>query len=253
VPTSAVDIQIIARLGAELEKSAAELPAVLREKLVFPYREGSQFVLWAYAAQGWSGVNELYADPPLSTSQILHPERYYIRRENPLRIFPWGLIARMKENAVLEQTLGEVFTRLLIASVRSETEAGKIASAWRGDHLSAYRTRGNFVTVWISCWKNDGAARDFFRAYEAALEKSRRVRLESSAAVKDSAQAEIAAGRSLLIQLKGSLVLLLDGLPSAQSLEMAEATWSNLETDREPTRIPLDLGQAPLQGSRTRR
>jgi len=251
VPTSVVDLQIIARLGAELERSAPDLPPLLRHKLTFPYREGSQFVLWAYAAKGWQGVNGLYAYPPLSTSQILHPERYYLTRENPLHIFPWGLIARLRESAVLEQTLGESVVRLLLASTRSGQEAAEIASAWRGDQLSVYAKDGKAVTAWISSWKSDATARNFFRVYQEALAKHRRMRLEPTPTEKDSLQAESTDGRALVLQLKGPVVLFLDGLPFAQSLEIAAAAWRDLEMDTEPTRAPLDLGRRPLQLSRT--
>jgi len=38
-----------------LDKRASHLPELLRYKLVFPYRQGSRFVQWAYAAKRWQG------------------------------------------------------------------------------------------------------------------------------------------------------------------------------------------------------
>lgn len=247
VPHSLPEVQIIGRLATELEKSASQLPEMLRQKLVFPYREGSQFVLWAYAAKGWEGVNGLYANPPLSTSQILHPERYYIRRENPVRIFPWGLTSRMKQSALLEQTLGEFFIRLMLTSVRSAKEAVPIASDWQGDELAVYQEGDDFVTAWISSWKNDASARIFFRAYGDALARHHRVRLDSSADQKEKLQAQFPGGRSMVLQVKGSMVLFLHGLPLAQSLDVAVGTWRDLETVTEPTITPLELGRRSLQ------
>ncbi len=247
VPSSLPEIQIIARLAAELEKSAAHLPPLLRQKIVFPYREGCQFVLWAYAAKRWEGVNRLYADPPVSTSQILHPERYYRQRENPVQIFPWGLRSRMKERALLEQTLGEFSIRVLLSSVRPVKEVAPLASGWQGDHLSMYREGDDVVTAWITSWKNDVNARSFFRAYKEVLESHHRVRLDPSPDQKESLQAQLPGGRAMVLQVKGSMVLLLDGLPLTQSLELADTTWTNLETDTEPTPTPFELGQKPLQ------
>ena len=84
-PTTPSDsVRTLARWATVLEKMGSHLPQLLQQKLVFPYREGSQFVQWAHAAKGWTGVNALFADPPFSTSQILHPEKYYVKRENPL-------------------------------------------------------------------------------------------------------------------------------------------------------------------------
>jgi hypothetical protein len=51
-------------------------PSFLREDFIFPYRAGQEFVETIYEQSGWQGVDQVYANPPLSTEQILHPERY---------------------------------------------------------------------------------------------------------------------------------------------------------------------------------
>jgi hypothetical protein len=66
----------------------------LRQKLTFPFREGSQFVFWALRAKGWPGVDALYGNPPISAAEILHPERYFLLREAPLRFFPAALLGK---------------------------------------------------------------------------------------------------------------------------------------------------------------
>jgi hypothetical protein len=90
-------LQTMAGWSTALDKRASHLPDLLRYKLVFPYRQGSRFVQWAYAARAWPGVNALFAAPPLSTSQILYPEKYYIKQEYPLNISSAGLARQMKE------------------------------------------------------------------------------------------------------------------------------------------------------------
>ena len=148
--------------AAALEKMGSHLPELLRQKLVFPYREGSQFVRWAHAAKGWTGVNGLFADPPLSTAQILHPEKYYLKRQNPQRISFPGLAQQMKERAVVDQTLGEYLVQLLLLSRLSRQEASQIAASWTGDQLSAYQDGEHTLTVWITAWQSDQDAQSFF-------------------------------------------------------------------------------------------
>jgi hypothetical protein len=87
---SSVDLQNAGKFALELETRAARLPDYLRHRLLFPYREGSQFALWALKAKGWQGVNALYANPPLSTAQILHPEKYFAQLEAAVRFFSRG-------------------------------------------------------------------------------------------------------------------------------------------------------------------
>ncbi|HLN85350.1 MAG TPA: hypothetical protein VK200_02790, partial [Candidatus Limnocylindrales bacterium] len=91
IDLSADDLARAGRFAAELERSAAGLPDFLRNKITFPYRDGSQFVFWALKAKGWLGVDALYADPPLSTAAVLHPEKYFVQRERPLRFTPAAL------------------------------------------------------------------------------------------------------------------------------------------------------------------
>ena len=63
--------QTIGRLTTALNRLASDLPPLLRDKLIFPYRDGTQFVQWAHAVHGTRGVDALFADPPMSTAQIL--------------------------------------------------------------------------------------------------------------------------------------------------------------------------------------
>jgi hypothetical protein len=238
--SSSATAQIVSRVASVVEKSASHLPELFRWKLVFPYREGSQFVSWAQATKGWAGVNALFANPPLSTSQILHPEKYYVNQETPLRIHPWGLARQMKENLVAEQTLGEYLARLLLSSVRSAKEAERIASGWQDDLLRAYKENGSVATIWISSWKTDKQAAEFFRAYADVLEKAHRIRFQPSANQNGGSYAELSAGRSALLQVKGPTVLLLDGLTLARSAEIAQDIWRDLETDNEAPPISFE-------------
>jgi hypothetical protein len=252
-PAAAATAERLNRLASAVEELASDLPEFLRRKLVFPYREGSQFVLWALASRGWQGVNALYADPPLSTSQILHPEKYYVAPENPLRIFPWGLARQMKDSALLEQTLGEYLIGLLLSHAGSSGEATERAAAWQGDLLSAYQEADGLATAWISAWKSDQDALGFFHSYAAVLEKLNRNRFTASLGKTSSWQAELSDGRSMVLQVKGPMVLLLDGMPLARTLEVAEKTWKDLETDRESIAIPFELAKRARQLASRRR
>jgi len=245
--------QAIARLANELDALASGLPPLLRAKLVFPYREGSQFVQWAYAARGLDGINGLFANPPLSTAQVMHPEKFYLRRENPLRIVAWGLMQQMKTAAIIEQTLGEYLTQVILASTHSRIEAARIASAWAGDELSAYADGENLIASWISAWDNETSAQEFSRAFETVLARQRGLRFERPDRQKNNLKADLGNGRSTLLQVRGSVVLFLDGVASTRAPELAERIWQDLETGAEPTILPLDSAQSRRQFASRRR
>ena len=239
--------QSIIKFAAELEKVGGHLPELLKQELVFSYREGSQFAQWAFLTKGWSGVNALFADPPISSAQILHPEKYYIRRLAPLRITPFGLQRQFKESAVLDETLGEYRIQILLGSNQPRKEAGQIAAGWTGDHLSAYPDGDGLVTAWISAWSGDKAARDFHRAFRAVLERRHRVRFDETPGQPEGWKANLRTGRSMVLQARGTVVLFLDGIASARALEVSEENWKNLEIAPESADLPFDSAQKPAQ------
>jgi hypothetical protein len=244
---------IIERWATVLEKMSAELPELLRQKLIFPYREGRQFVQWAHAVKGWEGVNRLYTDPPLSTSQVIHAEKYYSKRENPVRIIPWGLTRQMKEPAVVDQTLGEHLIQVLLASGIPRQQAAEIAAGSTGDQLTAYPHGEDLLTAWITGWKNETAARVFSRAYRTLLERHHRLRFVASPGRDDSWQAGPSGGPSMLLQTRGPFVLLLDGLTAAQALTVADEIWTNLDAETESIVIPFESAKRAAQLSWTSR
>ena len=230
----------LAGWATALEKMGSHLPQLLQQKLVFPYREGSQFVQWAHAAKGWTGVNALFADPPLSTSQILHPAKYYVKRENPLAIRASGFSRQMTESATVDQTLGEYLVQLLLTSNLTRQEARQIAAGWTGDQLSAYLEGENLLTAWITAWKKDEDARAFYRAYQNLLQRLHRLRFAASPGRTDSVQAELPRDRLMLLQLVGSFVLLLDGTTPFRSMQLADEVWKSLDAETESTVILFD-------------
>ncbi|MDP2602173.1 MAG: hypothetical protein Q8S00_06220 [Deltaproteobacteria bacterium] len=235
------------RFAAGLEKVGGHLPELLKQDLIFPYRDGSQFAQWAFLAKGWSGVNALFAEPPISSAQILHPEKYYLRRFTPLRITPFGLRRQFKENAVLDETLGEFRIQILLGSNQPREESRQIAAGWTGDHLSAYPDGDGLITAWISAWSGDKEARDFQRAFRSVLERRHRVRFDETPGQPDGWKANLRTGRSIVLQTRGAVVLFLDGIASARALEVSEENWKNLEIAPESVDLPFESAKQPAQ------
>src|SRR5271154_4815593 len=51
-------------------------PAFLKDALVFPYLDGLNFSAAVLRPAGWSALSEIFAKPPVSPQQILHPALY---------------------------------------------------------------------------------------------------------------------------------------------------------------------------------
>jgi hypothetical protein len=232
-------------VAGALERLGGNLPEYLRRRLSFPYRHGSRFVSWAFKANGWRGVDGIYANPPLSTAEILHPEKYFVERQRSLRLFPPHLLRRFKQPALIEQTLGEDAIAGLLSSARSARPAEAIAAGWRGDQLFHFVETGKSVTVWLTAWRTDKDADAFFRSYWAVLELRHRARFEMTDA-KAPAVAETRE-RDWLLQRMGDVVLLLSSSPPGNLRELADETWKDLEVESEKIELRFESAKAPAQ------
>ncbi len=239
---AAGDLARAGRFAAELEKSAARLPDFLRHKIAFPYLEGSQFVFWALKAKGWPGVDALYTNPPVSTAALLHPEKYFVLREWPLRFFPAALLSRAKESLVVEQSLGEQLIRVLLAGAIDPKLARDTAAAWRGDQLFAFQNGGQITTVWYSAWTSPNQAAAFQRAYRNVVERRQRIHFEapSEPSMHSSLSARTRDNRGVWLQAQGPVALLLSGVPIDRLRERVDEAWRDLEIESAPTVIRFD-------------
>ena len=188
-------------------------------------------------AKGWTGVNALFADPPLSTSQILHPRN--ITSNEKIPGYPrFRLGAQMTESATVDQTLGEYLVQLLLTSNLTRQEARQIAAGWTGDQLSAYLEGESFDGVDHGLEK--GRYRPAFDAPIRIWQRLHRLRFAASPGRTDSVQAELPRDRLMLLQLLGSFVLLLDGTTPFRSMQLADEVWKSLDAETESTVILFD-------------
>ncbi|MER3417567.1 MAG: hypothetical protein C4343_00195 [Chloroflexota bacterium] len=145
------------------------MPAVLRESLLFPYTAGLQFVLAIEAQQGWPGVDAAFQQPPSSTEQVLHPERFGIGstpRDEPAAVtLPDGIVARLGVGwtKALEDTAGEFLLRLWLAQVGGLDDATATAAAagWGGDRVALYEHGDRFGVVLATSWDSAVDAAEF--------------------------------------------------------------------------------------------
>jgi hypothetical protein len=131
-------------------------PAVIRESMLFPYQEGLRFVGVLYRQGGWAAVNRAYRDPPTSTEQLLHPERYLGDRDQPQAVAVPDLSGRLGGGwrPGVELSFGELDARLLLQGELAVTAAQAAAAGWDGGRLRTFqrgpRTAMALRTVWDS-------------------------------------------------------------------------------------------------------
>jgi hypothetical protein len=134
----------------------SEAPLVLKESLIFPYLGGAEFMRW------WDANREealpVGAQLPLSTEQVLHPERY-AAADLPVAVaFPDS-----SAEVMYQDTLGELEIQILLAELRGgEFAILEIPLGWGGDRYRVYRTAAGPALVWLTAWDSQPQA-DRFR------------------------------------------------------------------------------------------
>ena len=164
--------------------SSTGLPRYVRESLVFPYAAGGRFVNRIQSRGGWEAVDRaLGDDPPLSSEQIMHPEKYEAD-ERPARVRLPGLAAELPERArrLVRGDLGEFDTAPFLRDANGRRRSEEAAAGWGGSALELWRLpRGDDVLVMAWAWDTSRDAREFAAAAELTVR-----RLGSAGAVNGS-------------------------------------------------------------------
>lgn len=138
----------------------------------FTYGQGEAFVAALRDEGGWDAVDAAYADPPVSTEQILHPEKYFGARDDPTPVALPDPAAALGDGWTLvhENALGELQTAVLLANQEASgfgplpEAAAAAAAGWDGDRYALWTDGQAEVLVWRSVWDGDAEAAEFVAA-----------------------------------------------------------------------------------------
>lgn len=149
--------------GLEKANAPKNLPDYFVEQLFFPYVEGTAYVRRAVVRGGWKEVDRLWADPPVSTSEILHAER----RPSPVRDLLPSDVNRLgppRSHFLYADTIGEWSLRFLLRRSMPEAEASEAAAGWRGDRIAFYASGSSLSYLWRLRFESPASAERFERA-----------------------------------------------------------------------------------------
>ncbi len=149
-------------------------PPFIKDALVFPYFSGLRFSKAILEQSGWDGLAGVFARPPATSQQILHPELYREGRVPPSVELPFNrrlLTGEWKQLA--DNAWGEFGWREVLQQFLGKERAVLLAKEWAGDRyllLEEARTKKLLVVCRLRL-SNAEAARRFFSQYSEALEK----------------------------------------------------------------------------------
>jgi hypothetical protein len=157
-------------LNPEATKILTDMPAALRESLLFPYTSGLQFVQGLQTTGGWMAVDDAFARPPASTEQVLHPDKY-AANEAPVAVsLPKDLASRLGAGwkVGLEDTLGEFSLKVWLANAgggKAAATAQGASAGWGGDRVALLDGPDSATAVAIStAWDTAADAAEFATA-----------------------------------------------------------------------------------------
>lgn len=214
--------------GGQLPGKANKLPAYLKLGLTFPYGHGTDFIIKTLKGTGGElkDVSRIFKDLPISSEQILHPAKYYEERDHPTLVLLDAekvLGGGWKES--LHNVHGEFGVKVLLREFRSDKlrlpVVDKAAAGWDGDRYVILEDADKHTAyVWVSTWDSEDDAKEFLEAYAWALQKKLKLPVGEEA-VED--RLEIAES-DVLLERRGSDVLVIDGLPAALRRK-SDALW----------------------------
>jgi hypothetical protein len=202
------------RFGDYRKEIGAFFPPLLTETFIFRYREGARFVEAVRRTRGERGVDALFQQPPASTEQILHPEKYEANEAPRLAQINEEAFAASGWTSVTSTPLGEIGVRGLLMAGVADSVATRAAAGWGGDRAYLFeRAGGTPIFVWKTVWDRAADAEEFFNAYNS-LQRGRRgvqAGVENSA-MNDSGQTNWREqGRMTIVRRSGDSVIIIRG------------------------------------------
>ncbi|HEX4962849.1 MAG TPA: hypothetical protein VF173_18580 [Thermoanaerobaculia bacterium] len=143
----------------------AAAPGWLRDNLMFGYLQGMTFCMSVRARGGQKLLDYAFTtDPPRSTEQILHPEKWHTRRDDPVAIHFPDLTAELPGyRKASEGEMGELSIRsLLHGGIQDWERASTAAAGWGGDRFAVYEKPGRGrLLLWVSDWDSEADEQEF--------------------------------------------------------------------------------------------
>jgi hypothetical protein len=180
-------LQEFAKSEAGKAEKLRAMPAALRRQMIGPYLLGLGFVvrgnLLAVAQQGYpvADAARFYKSGPVSSEQILHPEKYWddTRRDlpKPASVGEAGRALGRGWKRTMQGNLGELMLGVMVGAPTPDTNdpaagtptawTNAAASGWGGDRWELWEKEGAAAVLLATVWDTEKDAKEFADALAA--------------------------------------------------------------------------------------
>jgi hypothetical protein len=155
-------VSALGSAAAMMRSDNSDTPRYFVDELAFPYVQGLRLVIEAYRRGGWDAINRIYADPPRSTREVIHPDEYFAGHHTPNAFNSSSPID--VPGIVSVEHLGEYHWSFLLGADN--------ARGWLGDRATIVVDAFCQPTVLIETkWESPQRAAEFRNAYLDFLRK----------------------------------------------------------------------------------
>ncbi|MDQ3929741.1 MAG: hypothetical protein M3328_11430 [Chloroflexota bacterium] len=167
----------VARSNAQEQSSEEEEDMeglYVARTIYFPYIQGSDFVAELTRVGGYSTINQTYQDPPVSSEQIMHPEKYLqTPHDIPMHVALPPLTDTLGSGWTFnrEDTTGE-WELLMVLDENKTSNSEKAAAGWGGAKYSFYTKGENDGLLFLHTrWDTAADADEFEAAVREGLDR----------------------------------------------------------------------------------
>ena len=189
-------------------------PLYMRETLIFPYQRGMLFQNALVQHDGADAFAEVFRRPPVSTQQIMHPDKYLANVQPAQPALPDPHLPHSYKGLV-GGSLGELDEAILLEQFEGKQRSEEIAPHFRGSNFELLENKkaGRVVLLYATEWDSEQSARLYFEAYRGAMAKKWK-KMEVAEETADLVRGSGDDGRFVLTR-KGPVVTSVEGLDPA--------------------------------------
>jgi hypothetical protein len=175
--TTALDLpDSLIKAETLLGEATISAPPVLVRSLIAPYVDGLGFTNALRREGGFPAVDAAWRDPPLTTEQLLHLEKYRAREAPLLVALPPGPPQAPELRERFHDVMGEQTLRIIFEEWMPSRTAASSASDWGGDRLAVFsdETRQRWAVGWHLRFDTAAAAERALLAFARGAAASER-------------------------------------------------------------------------------
>ncbi len=174
-------------ISARLTSTLTAAPKAVSLLLMFPYNSGLNFVQQQLYGKGYAALDKFYKNPPRSTEEILHPQKYgkqdfkSFSDADVLKEF----LGNQEQKVSFSDVMGEFFIKAMLfgAGIDVEQDFG-----WGGDRAVVL---DNNEVFWLTAWDSVKQAELFYNTYQQLIEKRYAIQVVSGKELKLSEKKSI--------------------------------------------------------------